>query len=46
MQNYVSNPIFSFLGSELKDENQGIINYYVPSKNNSWGEVNVETMPF
>ncbi|XP_043312515.1 phospholipid-transporting ATPase ABCA3-like [Cervus canadensis] len=29
----------TFPGSELKDENQGIINYYVPSKNNSWGEM-------
>uniref|UniRef100_A0A3Q1M450 ATP binding cassette subfamily A member 14 n=1 Tax=Bos taurus TaxID=9913 RepID=A0A3Q1M450_BOVIN len=32
-------PIFSFSGSELKDENRGIINYYVPSKNNSWGKM-------
>uniref|UniRef100_A0A4W2G5A1 ATP-binding cassette sub-family A member 3-like n=1 Tax=Bos indicus x Bos taurus TaxID=30522 RepID=A0A4W2G5A1_BOBOX len=31
----------AFPGSELKDENRGIINYYVPSKNNSWGKVNM-----
>uniref|UniRef100_A0A8C6FWC1 ABC transporter domain-containing protein n=1 Tax=Moschus moschiferus TaxID=68415 RepID=A0A8C6FWC1_MOSMO len=31
----------TFPGSELKDENRGIINYYVPSKNNSWGKVNM-----
>uniref|UniRef100_A0A4W2I2S3 ATP-binding cassette sub-family A member 3-like n=1 Tax=Bos indicus x Bos taurus TaxID=30522 RepID=A0A4W2I2S3_BOBOX len=29
----------AFPGSELKDENRGIINYYVPSKNNSWGKM-------
>uniref|UniRef100_A0A8C6FVB6 ABC transporter domain-containing protein n=1 Tax=Moschus moschiferus TaxID=68415 RepID=A0A8C6FVB6_MOSMO len=29
----------TFPGSELKDENRGIINYYVPSKNNSWGKM-------
>ncbi|KAI4551506.1 hypothetical protein MJT46_017758, partial [Ovis ammon polii x Ovis aries] len=28
----------AFPGSELKYENRGIINYYVPSKNNSWGK--------
>ncbi|XFF91437.1 hypothetical protein AB1E18_017656 [Capra hircus] len=29
----------AFPGSELKYENRGIINYYVPSKNNSWGKM-------
>ncbi|GAB1292624.1 ATP-binding cassette transporter sub-family A member 15 [Apodemus speciosus] len=29
----------TFPGSELKQENQGILNYYIPSKNNSWGKV-------
>ncbi|XP_072798873.1 phospholipid-transporting ATPase ABCA3-like isoform X2 [Vicugna pacos] len=28
-----------FPGSELKHENQGILNYYIPSKDNSWGKV-------
>ncbi|XP_075828185.1 phospholipid-transporting ATPase ABCA3-like [Microtus pennsylvanicus] len=28
-----------FPGSELKQENQGILNYYIPSKDNSWGKV-------
>uniref|UniRef100_A0A8C6I966 ABC transporter domain-containing protein n=1 Tax=Mus spicilegus TaxID=10103 RepID=A0A8C6I966_MUSSI len=28
-----------FPGSNLKQENQGILNYYIPSKNNSWGKV-------
>ncbi|NP_080734.3 ATP-binding cassette, sub-family A (ABC1), member 14 isoform X2 [Mus musculus] len=28
-----------FPGSDLKQENQGILNYYIPSKNNSWGKV-------
>lgn len=39
-------PIFPFLGSELKHENQGILSYYIPSKDNSWGKVIVEIMPF
>uniref|UniRef100_A0A287AX58 ATP binding cassette subfamily A member 14 n=1 Tax=Sus scrofa TaxID=9823 RepID=A0A287AX58_PIG len=29
----------TFPGSELKHENQGILDYYVPSKDNSWGKV-------
>ncbi|XP_052030926.1 phospholipid-transporting ATPase ABCA3-like [Apodemus sylvaticus] len=29
----------TFPGSELKQENQGILNYYIPSKDNSWGKV-------
>ncbi|XP_077763055.1 phospholipid-transporting ATPase ABCA3-like isoform X8 [Canis aureus] len=28
-----------FPGSELKHENQGILNYYIPSKDNGWGKV-------
>ncbi|XP_058425894.1 phospholipid-transporting ATPase ABCA3-like [Diceros bicornis minor] len=28
-----------FPGSELKHENQGILNFYIPSKDNSWGKV-------
>ncbi|CAH6793029.1 phospholipid-transporting ATPase ABCA3 [Phodopus roborovskii] len=28
-----------FPGSKLKQENQGTLNYYIPSKNNSWGKV-------
>ncbi|XP_057605512.1 phospholipid-transporting ATPase ABCA3-like [Hippopotamus amphibius kiboko] len=28
-----------FPGSELKRENQGIFNYYIPSKDNSWGQM-------
>ncbi|XP_051002938.1 phospholipid-transporting ATPase ABCA3-like [Acomys russatus] len=28
-----------FQGSDLKQENQGILNYYIPSKDNSWGKV-------
>lgn len=28
-----------FPGSELKHENQGILSYYIPSKDNSWGKV-------
>uniref|UniRef100_A0A8C9DAV5 ABC transporter domain-containing protein n=1 Tax=Panthera leo TaxID=9689 RepID=A0A8C9DAV5_PANLE len=29
----------TFPGSVLKHENQGILNYYIPSKDNSWGKV-------
>ncbi|XP_031243982.1 ATP-binding cassette sub-family A member 3-like isoform X2 [Mastomys coucha] len=29
----------TFPGSELKQENQGILNYYIPSKDNSWGKM-------
>ncbi|XP_054570377.1 phospholipid-transporting ATPase ABCA3-like [Eptesicus fuscus] len=29
----------TFPGSELKQENQGILNYYIPSKDNSWSKV-------
>ncbi|KAG8513504.1 LOW QUALITY PROTEIN: ATP-binding cassette sub-family A member 3 [Galemys pyrenaicus] len=29
----------TFPGSELKQENQGILNYYIPSKDLRWGEV-------
>uniref|UniRef100_A0A8W4F9G4 ATP binding cassette subfamily A member 14 n=1 Tax=Sus scrofa TaxID=9823 RepID=A0A8W4F9G4_PIG len=29
----------TFPGSELKHENQGILDYYVPSKDNSWGKM-------
>ncbi|XP_060028822.1 phospholipid-transporting ATPase ABCA3-like isoform X1 [Erinaceus europaeus] len=29
----------TFPGSELKSENQGILNYYIPSKEISWGKV-------
>uniref|UniRef100_A0A5F9CG46 ABC transporter domain-containing protein n=1 Tax=Oryctolagus cuniculus TaxID=9986 RepID=A0A5F9CG46_RABIT len=28
-----------FPGSELKQEGQGFLNYYIPSKKNSWGKV-------
>ncbi|XP_021491365.1 phospholipid-transporting ATPase ABCA3-like [Meriones unguiculatus] len=28
-----------FQGSELKQENQGVLNFYIPSKDNSWGKV-------
>ncbi|XP_052030939.1 phospholipid-transporting ATPase ABCA3-like [Apodemus sylvaticus] len=28
-----------FPGSDLKQENQGVLNYYIPSKDNSWGKV-------
>uniref|UniRef100_A0A7N5P2D2 ATP-binding cassette sub-family A member 3-like n=1 Tax=Ailuropoda melanoleuca TaxID=9646 RepID=A0A7N5P2D2_AILME len=28
-----------FPGSELKHENQGILNYYIPRKDNGWGKV-------
>lgn len=35
-----------FLGSELKQENQGILNYYIPRKDNSWSKVTIEIMPF
>ncbi|XP_062036032.1 phospholipid-transporting ATPase ABCA3-like [Lepus europaeus] len=28
-----------FPGSELKQEGQGFLNYYIPSKRNSWGKV-------
>ncbi|XP_062957203.1 phospholipid-transporting ATPase ABCA3-like [Cynocephalus volans] len=30
---------FIFPGSVLKHENQGILNYYIPSKDNSWAKV-------
>lgn len=29
----------TFPGSVLKQENQGILNYYIPSKDNSWAKV-------
>ncbi|XP_059123759.1 phospholipid-transporting ATPase ABCA3-like [Peromyscus eremicus] len=29
----------TFPGSDLKQENQGILNYYIPSKDNSWGKM-------
>ncbi|KAL1774688.1 ATP-binding cassette sub-family A member 3-like [Sigmodon hispidus] len=29
----------TFPGSELKQENQGVLSYYIPSKDNSWGKV-------
>uniref|UniRef100_G1Q3H8 ABC transporter domain-containing protein n=1 Tax=Myotis lucifugus TaxID=59463 RepID=G1Q3H8_MYOLU len=29
----------TFPGSELKQENQGILNYYIPRKDNSWSKV-------
>ncbi|XP_057605511.1 phospholipid-transporting ATPase ABCA3-like [Hippopotamus amphibius kiboko] len=29
----------TFPGSVLKQENQGILNYYIPSKDNTWGKV-------
>ncbi|XP_006985786.1 phospholipid-transporting ATPase ABCA3-like isoform X1 [Peromyscus maniculatus bairdii] len=29
----------AFPGSDLKQENQGILNYHIPSKDNSWGKV-------
>ncbi|GAB1292623.1 ATP-binding cassette, sub-family A (ABC1), member 14 [Apodemus speciosus] len=29
----------AFPGSDLKQENQGVLNYYIPSKDNSWGKV-------
>ncbi|CAO2583058.1 Phospholipid-transporting ATPase ABCA3, partial [Lemmus lemmus] len=33
-----------FPGSKLKQENQGILNYYIPSKDNSWGKVTPKNM--
>ncbi|XP_055483588.1 phospholipid-transporting ATPase ABCA3-like [Psammomys obesus] len=29
----------TFPGSDLKQENQGILNYYIPSKDKSWGKM-------
>ncbi|CAO2583068.1 Phospholipid-transporting ATPase ABCA3 [Lemmus lemmus] len=29
----------TFPGSDLKQENQGILHYYIPRKDNSWGKV-------
>ncbi|KAK7833304.1 hypothetical protein U0070_017303, partial [Myodes glareolus] len=29
----------TFPGSKLKQENQGILHYYIPSKDNSWGKL-------
>ncbi|XP_051002939.1 phospholipid-transporting ATPase ABCA3-like [Acomys russatus] len=29
----------TFPGSDLKQENQGVLNYYIPSKNNSWAKM-------
>eukprot|EP00073_Rattus_norvegicus_P043935 XP_017446017.1 PREDICTED: ATP-binding cassette sub-family A member 3 isoform X4 [Rattus norvegicus] len=36
LKNYIAEV---FPGSDLKQENQGILNYYIPSKDNSWGKV-------
>ncbi|XP_037671050.1 ATP-binding cassette sub-family A member 3-like [Choloepus didactylus] len=35
-KNFVEN---TFPGSAINQENQGIINYYIPSKDNSWGKM-------
>ncbi|XP_038178851.1 phospholipid-transporting ATPase ABCA3-like [Arvicola amphibius] len=35
-KNYIT---LTFPGSDLKQENQGILHYYIPSKDNSWGKM-------
>ncbi|XP_012587102.1 PREDICTED: ATP-binding cassette sub-family A member 3-like [Condylura cristata] len=39
LENFKNFIATTFPGSELKQENQGILNYYVPSKDLGWGKV-------
>ncbi|XP_074239283.1 phospholipid-transporting ATPase ABCA3-like [Saimiri boliviensis] len=39
LENFKCYVATTFPGSVLKHENQGILNYYIPSKDNGWGKV-------
>ncbi|XP_030889430.1 LOW QUALITY PROTEIN: ATP-binding cassette sub-family A member 3-like [Leptonychotes weddellii] len=39
LENFKKYIATAFPGSELKHENQGFLNYYIPSKDNGWGKV-------